>query len=64
MQILEQNGWKNCNGVAVLKSPVIRLGWVEATHQFIMGYAGLPFPVDTIDRLNLALRFCGLQEIL
>lgn len=58
-QILIAHGWSKAGGAYFIKTNP-RLGWVEDTATFIIGYYQFPKPIDTADKM---LKLLELLEV-
>lgn len=62
-EILLEHGWIEKPGIMVLKTDIVRLGWMPKNGTFIIGYGQLPRPIRTVGELMDIYRLCGLYDL-
>ena len=63
-EILLKNGWIQTPGILVLKTNIVRLGWIPNTKVFIIGYGQLPRPITEVKQLMMIYELCGLYDLI
>ena len=62
-EILLKNGWIETPGIMVLKTNIVRMGWIPKNKTFIIGYGQLPRPITEVAQLMEIYKLCGLYDL-